>query len=41
MAKVLMAIEGLNAMEGSTATKMAMNLMAMEGLMAMATEMED
>ena len=34
------AIEGLTAMEGSTATAMAMNSMAMEGSMAKATEME-
>ncbi len=37
----VMAIEGLTVMEGSTATAMAMNSMAMEGLMATATEMED
>ena len=37
----IMAIEGLTAMEVSTATAMAMNLMAMEGLIATATEMED
>jgi hypothetical protein len=36
-----LAIEGLTAVEGSTAMAMAMNLIAMEGLMAMATEMED
>jgi len=36
----VMAIEGLTAMEGSTATAMVMNLMAMERLMATATEME-
>ncbi len=36
----LTAMDGLTVMEGSTATAMAMNSMAMEGLMATATAME-
>ena len=40
MAKI-MVIEGLTAMEGSTAMATRMNLMVMEGLMATGTEMED
>ena len=36
----VVAIEGLTAMEGSAATTTAMNLMAMERVMATATEIE-